>query len=223
MLVVGGHGQNKSLWNQDPFPQGLGIFDLTDLAWSKDGNYDAEAWDYMAPKLVEDWYKDRNLSDLSWSSDEVKSMFVKNPILFNAMPSSTATASTHPAKPSSTATARPNSTTSDEQSPASNVGPIAGGVIGGVAILGTLAGLAYYIWRKRSRPSRLEKESNQSGASEHSPSLKPRNELSADGQITELDVLPGELASNSEAWELDASNQPQELDAYAPARGIVRD
>ncbi|KAK3402243.1 hypothetical protein B0T20DRAFT_459228, partial [Sordaria brevicollis] len=173
--------------------------------------------------LVEDWYKDRNLSDLPWSSGEVKRMFVKNPILFNAVPSSTATTNTNPAK-SPTATTGPNSTTSDdEHSSASNAGPVAGGVIGGVAILGALAGLTYYIWRRRSRPSPLEKESDQSGASEDSPSLERMNELSADGQITELYVLPGELASNNEAWELDSSSRPRELDACAPSRGVGRD
>ncbi|KAK1776751.1 hypothetical protein QBC45DRAFT_356772 [Copromyces sp. CBS 386.78] len=210
MLVVGGHGQNKSLWAEDPFPQGLGIFDMVDLTWSEEGKYEAGAEDYRTPKLVEEWYQDRNLSAMSWSNDEVKSMFLKNPVSFSATSTATS-ASTH-------------STGSGEKSSSvSKAGPIAGGVVGGVVILGMLAGLAYYFWRKRSKPSPSEEElePDQSGnAPNDSPSLELKGELPTEGPATEVYIPPEELACRrgiSEAWELDASSQPRELDTSNPA------
>ncbi|KAK3492891.1 uncharacterized protein B0T23DRAFT_358903 [Neurospora hispaniola] len=210
MLVVGGHGQNKSLWDKDPLPQGLGIFDLTDLVWSKDGNYDADAEDYRTPKFVEEWYQDKNLSALSWSSDEVKRMFLKNPISFNATTSGTA--------PTSIATSA-TGPDSGQQSSVNKAGPIAGGVVGGAVILCILSGLAYCLWRKRSKPSpsdeELEPGQSNGNALKHSPSLELKGELPTEGPATEMYTPPDELACGggiNERWELDASSPPRELD-----------
>ena len=38
----------------DPWPQGLGIFDMTDLKWTN--NYDAAATSYALPSVMRDWY-----------------------------------------------------------------------------------------------------------------------------------------------------------------------
>lgn len=210
MLMVGGHSQNQSLRDKDPLPRGLGIFDLTDLVWNKAGNYDADAEDYRTPKFVEEWYQDKNLSALSWSSDEVKRMFLKSPVPFNATTSGSA--------PTSIATSAPGPD-SGQQSSVSKAGPIAGGVVGGAVILCLLSGLAYCLWRKRSKPSPSDEElqSGQSNgnALKHSPSLKPKGELPTEGPATEMYTSPDELAcgeSINERWELDASSQPRELD-----------
>ncbi|KAK3504040.1 hypothetical protein B0T13DRAFT_523020 [Neurospora crassa] len=210
MLVVGGLGKNWSFWDQDPFPQGLGIFDLTDLAWSKDGKYDANAEDYRTPTLVEEWYQDKNLSALSWSSDEVKRMFLKNPVSFSATTS----------RPASTSIA--SSATgpdSGQQSSVSKAGPIAGGVVGGAIILCILSGLAYHLRRKRSKPSPsdgdLQPGQSSDNALKHSPSLKSKGELPTEGPAMEMYTPPDELACGggiNERWELDASSPPRELD-----------
>lgn len=58
MLVVGGVDEN--IWNSltpDPWPQGLGIFDMTDLKWKTD--YDANAEDYETPSTVRLWYEEK--------------------------------------------------------------------------------------------------------------------------------------------------------------------
>lgn len=56
MLVVGGldrkHFANEP--TRDPWPQGLGLFDMTDLVWKTD--YDAGAAGYETPQRVKDWY-----------------------------------------------------------------------------------------------------------------------------------------------------------------------
>lgn len=57
MIVVGGISaplMSPSWTDHDPFYQGLGIFDLTDLTWAS--SYNASAAPYVAPKMVKDWY-----------------------------------------------------------------------------------------------------------------------------------------------------------------------
>lgn len=194
MLVIGGLGKNWSTWDEDPFPQGLGIFDLTDLAWNKDGKYDADAEDYRTPKSVEEWYQDKNLSALSWSSEDVRRMLLKNPVSFKAA-------------------------TPGQQSSVSKDGPIAGGVVGSAVILCILSGLACCLWRKKSKPPPSDEElkpgQSKGNALKHSPSLEPKRELPTEGPATEAYTPPDELACGrgiNERWELDASSQPRELD-----------
>ena len=58
MLVIGGknfkqmnvYGYEKE---QDAFAQGLGIFDLTDMAWKS--SYDADAAAYTTPQMIKDY------------------------------------------------------------------------------------------------------------------------------------------------------------------------
>lgn len=58
VLSTGGvPSSNSSAWAEDdPWPYGLGIFDMTDLEW-KDG-YDADAGDYETPEIIRNWYSD---------------------------------------------------------------------------------------------------------------------------------------------------------------------
>lgn len=59
MLTVGGTDlaqRGSSLWTTpDSFPQGLGIFDMTDLRWKS--SFDASARAYESPQSVKDWYE----------------------------------------------------------------------------------------------------------------------------------------------------------------------
>lgn len=56
MLSIGGK-EIKAKWSSaDSFPQGLGIFDMTALTWSKDGTYNADMDDYESPGVARDWY-----------------------------------------------------------------------------------------------------------------------------------------------------------------------
>ncbi|KAJ3955659.1 hypothetical protein N0V92_007807 [Colletotrichum tropicale] len=55
MLSVGGT-DGKTAWSgPDPWPNGLGLFDMTDWAWKTD--YDAEAKDYETANTIRDWYE----------------------------------------------------------------------------------------------------------------------------------------------------------------------
>ena len=69
MIVVGGtvqtvadantvnaesEAQGTYLSSVDPWPQGLGVFDLSDMAWA--GSYNASAGPYITPAIVKDYY-----------------------------------------------------------------------------------------------------------------------------------------------------------------------
>lgn len=63
LVSVGGFNNNDGLnysawWRvQDNFPQGLGVFDLTELQWKDSFNPDAAA--YESPDEVKAWYRDK--------------------------------------------------------------------------------------------------------------------------------------------------------------------
>ena len=62
MISVGGINTSKKTlkeqWeDEDPFPQGLGVFDMTELKW-KDA-YDPDAEPYEMPQRIKDWYDEK--------------------------------------------------------------------------------------------------------------------------------------------------------------------
>ena len=64
MIVIGGgvaivadrlaNIEHTYISNPDPWPQGIGVFDLTDMRW-KD-SYDATTDPYATPQMVKDYY-----------------------------------------------------------------------------------------------------------------------------------------------------------------------
>ena len=57
MITIGGiniNDQNLGGQSKDPFSQGFGVFDLTELTWSS--GYDAHAAPYETPGVIKDWY-----------------------------------------------------------------------------------------------------------------------------------------------------------------------
>lgn len=52
MLSVGGGGTGWS--DKDPAPQGLMLFDMTEMKWKE--NYDADAAAYEQPAEIKSWY-----------------------------------------------------------------------------------------------------------------------------------------------------------------------
>ena len=66
LLSVGGHDPNDSkygYWSRDPWQQGLGIFDLTEMAWTS--SYNTNAAPYNTPQVIKDWYNKNSLPDFS--------------------------------------------------------------------------------------------------------------------------------------------------------------
>ncbi|KAE9577418.1 hypothetical protein CGMCC3_g6564 [Colletotrichum fructicola] len=132
MLSVGGLLPEtfigKRFSTPDPWPLGLGIFDMTELRWTN--RYDPNAGGYDSPKVVKDWYSQGNVAN--WVSPELKALF--------SQWSPNATASE---------VGLPGDTEPQPSGP--NIGAIVGGAVGGVAALVLVAGLVLFFRRRRKR------------------------------------------------------------------------
>ena len=130
----------------DPWPQGLGIFDLTAMEW-KEG-YDPAAAPYVTPDAVKAYYQRNGRGPASWSNGVVQAWF-------------TGTTSNHTDSSSTNSTPQPSSSTLQPGLPGSsrssenNIDAIAGGTVGGAAALALIALLVYFLLRFRRRRSRL--------------------------------------------------------------------
>jgi hypothetical protein len=77
MAVIGGFdntGVNLTEW-KDPWAQGIGIFDLSDMRW-KD-RYDPSAAAYTTPVAIKNWYNQNGQYPSRWDDSVVKGWFTK--------------------------------------------------------------------------------------------------------------------------------------------------
>ncbi|KAK0725070.1 hypothetical protein B0H67DRAFT_120924 [Lasiosphaeris hirsuta] len=155
MLVVGGVYQSREkvdYWRSvDPWPQGLGVFDLTAMNWSS--GWDPNAAEYERPQAVRDWYSQGKKAD--WSSDGVRDLFEPPTPSVSPPPESPGPSPTPPSPGLS--------------------GSAIGGIVGGIlsaAILGLVA-FIFWLWRRKaaSTPAPTESEDR---ASVFPTSLPPR-------------------------------------------------
>ena len=87
MISIGGQIVTKDVdtidWFDcavDPWEQGIGVFDLTDLKWKS--SYDADAESYVTSRIIKDYYE-QNAPYPSWDSPEVERWMVEQGALFN--------------------------------------------------------------------------------------------------------------------------------------------
>jgi glycosidase len=75
MLSIGGfiNPDDWTLNDQNPWPNGLGIFDMTTLSWTK--GYDPDALAYERPSLVSQFYTDNSRYPTVWGDPELESIF----------------------------------------------------------------------------------------------------------------------------------------------------
>ena len=139
MAVIGG----TDLWfpngtknSQDPWTNGINVFDLSAMRW-KDA-YDPNDSPYQSPSAVRDWYT-KNGSYPAWDSPAVESLFLK-----------ALTPTTTPVPPSELTQSETDTPRSDGKR---NVSAIAGGVVGGVAVLAAIAYVMHYIFKKQRTDS----------------------------------------------------------------------
>ena len=57
----------------DPWPQGLGIFDLSAMQWSD--SYDSSASAYVTPQLMKAYIEEHGPYPSTWSDSTVKEVF----------------------------------------------------------------------------------------------------------------------------------------------------
>lgn len=146
MLSIGGHGNDYD--DQDPWKNGLGIFDMTELTWGFD--YNANAAPYVPPPLITKYY---NTSNRYPTFDNASLAAVIN---------TTTTVSSVSSNNSSSISSTNNSTStpgidsnSSTTSRKSNIGAIAGGIAGGIAVV-ILGLLGYIFWLRDQNQKRQE-------------------------------------------------------------------
>lgn len=131
--VDGGSGLASSSMTPDPWKQGIGIYDMSELKWLDSYDPIAAAASYESPAMVTDWYRNAGMESVIWDSDAVKALFING---------------------SSGTYGEPNNTTingSDgSQQSSRRIGAIVGGTVGGVVVL-TIAGVAIFFLRRRRR------------------------------------------------------------------------
>ncbi|KAF9640839.1 putative kelch repeat protein [Lasiodiplodia theobromae] len=168
-VSVGGTDNNVETaerWTDaDPWKQGLGVFDMTEMRWT--ASYDADAAAYEVPSVVREWYQGGD-AEPEWSSDSVKALFAN-------VTRTTASSST----PSASSTVSLSSSSGSTN----HTGAIVGGVVGGLCGL-ALIGLAFFLLRRhRSRKQQTPAIATNVKAAGHYP-----HELSAGQERMELPV-----------------------------------
>ncbi|KEY72896.1 hypothetical protein S7711_06727 [Stachybotrys chartarum IBT 7711] len=180
-------------WNYlDPWAHGMGVFDTTELRW-KD-SYDADAAEYEPAQMVQDWYNEGGLESVSWSSDEVRAMFVESGDGDNTDGGSGNGSGNNP----------------DSNGSSTPTGAIAGGVVGGVAALAAVgAGIWFFLRRRRRAPQ--SQSAVHPSELEHKPT-HTNNKWQPLSTSPDYDVPPVELDSVRERpIELAAHHSPAEL------------
>jgi hypothetical protein len=145
MISIGGiqdHGTTDTwaTW-KDPWPNGLGIFDMTALNWTD--TYDAKADPYERGGLVDDFYTTNPRFPATWGDPELLS-------IFGANVSSNASLTSGPGSATNTSgTSSATNSGSSDSSHSSNLGDMIGGAVGGVAALAILIGIIFWLIQRR--------------------------------------------------------------------------
>jgi len=195
VLTVGGLQAHSKGWShKDPAPLGLQVFDMTKLMW-KD-NYDAQAAEYVRADDIAQWYSSGSLEKVSWSSPELKGLFVTN------------------------GSATSQSKADGDRSSGTPIGAIAGGVAGGVVVL---LGIGLAVWLLRRRKSQKPQEAELEASVQPDVNLSPEMrdvQPTAENVKLELEAIsspvsaryPSELSGSSNPYYRDLTATVAELD-----------
>jgi hypothetical protein len=193
MLVVGGIGPTFNSWTDvptDEWAQGLGVFDMSALAWRQ--KFETGLERYAPAKVVQDFYDGGGLANVVWDSDAVKGIFNKG------------------------STTNPPGGGGGNYTGTTNVGAIVGGVVGGLAALVAI-GVFYLFLRRRQQNKTAELEATQQQQQfanqpmQHSPYHQPTEGAPRQG-AWEYKPVTAELDPHSSPpAELPSTTPPQEL------------
>lgn len=193
MLSIGGLNPGKPSFNNpqndnalndtDPFAQGVKVFDMTEVKWTNQWNASIPSYDL--PTAVKNHYTSGNRFPGTWSDPNVKE-------LFDPTPSSTPVPAPAPANPPKQQT---------------HTAAIAGGTVGGVALLTVVLIVAWLI----SKKNKGNKKENQ--LQDLRPEL-PETHLS---EMSETRVKQSEYSS-----ELDPSRGPNYELSASDAKKVYR-
>ncbi|KAI9163940.1 Kelch repeat-containing protein [Paramyrothecium foliicola] len=201
IIVSGGvAGDETQDWDSDdPWPNALGVFDLSALEWSS--SFDPSAEDYELPQIIQDWYNDGGVKAVDWSTDSVKGLFAQ------ASPSGTPNSET----PDPENTYLPPKDKSSDSDPP--VAKIAGGVVGGLAGLALIGAIVFVVLRRRRRASNFGKAPELDGKGvipQENMNHTVPSELEHPGPNPPLQA-PAELDPTTVRSELDSARARSEL------------
>ncbi|KAI1459324.1 hypothetical protein F4805DRAFT_77319 [Annulohypoxylon moriforme] len=131
--VDGGPGLRDPTMTLDPWKQGLGIYDMTELKWTD--SYNPNAAEYESPSVVADWYARGEMNNVTWCNN-LQELFING----SSGTYGTATNAT---------------STEPDNSRFKKTGIIVGCTIGGVVFLSIVSTLVFLVlrWRRRRRES----------------------------------------------------------------------
>ena len=159
MILVGGFVTDTSTSANssggDPWPLGLGVFDMTNLVFQD--HYDPNAPNYTTPQIIKDYYQDNGMYP-SWDDVGLTEVFQS---------STDSTLSTP---------------TDDDGGSSSHTGAIVGGVVGGVVALALVGVLVWWILRRR-RTARYQQAQVTGGYQPGAGPEKNYNEQAALDQV----------------------------------------
>ncbi|OAL18112.1 hypothetical protein AYO22_10977 [Fonsecaea multimorphosa] len=232
MLVIGGiqPGNPLGIAAIDPWPNGLGIFDMSNFTWAH--GYDPHAPPYEQPEVVRDYYSTQYQSPI-WGAPQLEADFAWAP---PDLPTGTYTGSYSSATSTSATSSKVTSTTTATANPSaksssssSHTGAIVGGVVGAVCAVLLVLILVVLLRRHKSANTQGEKDRKaQQDTPDVTSVVPPKSEMEAPlpspgfGMLPsysdrrESDVLP-EL-SNPGAQELEANSVRWSHTPEMPAR-----
>ncbi|KAK5189088.1 hypothetical protein LTR92_010941 [Exophiala xenobiotica] len=145
MLVIGGtQPSNPSgIAAVEPWPNGLGIFDISNFTWAD--SYDPEASPYDQPAVVRNYYSTEYQSPV-WGSPQLQADFGTYTGSYPSATSSSTSTTSSTASPAPTT--KPSTKASSSSTP---IGTIVGAVVGGVCALLLALILGVLVW-KRKKP-----------------------------------------------------------------------
>ena len=192
MLVVGGQldtvdleGGDDSDRIPDPWPQGLGIFDMTNLTWRDE--YDPDLPTYKTPDAIKKIYAQQGrYPQKNWSDPAAQKLFTT---------------------PDSTSNAAVPSSRNEPQSPSvRNKGVIAGGTVGGVVGVALLIALLSFLILRFRRREQRSLHSNQSQQQNTSETIQ--REVEGEEAVG---AARRELGDHRIIRELNSGSDPREL------------
>ena len=215
MISIGGKTVNSTETAKDPnlpdpWPNGIGIFDMTAMEWK--AKYDADAAPYVTPDVVKTYYRENARFPAKWDNELVKAWFTETE---SKSENFTTTNPTTTDVPSTTSTPA-----SVEKTSGSNTGAIAGGTVGGVAALAVIGFLAFFLVRRQRRGAgkddyKYEKpELGNEGTKPVSENTLPRSELSGTNKPAEMpqrEVATTELPTEHRRYEAMDTSRSQKI------------
>ena len=215
VLVIGGpaDGIEKTA---DPAPQGLHLFDMTALSWKY--SYEANDSPYESAASIKAWYANGSLDSVEWSSPKVKALF--------ATGASTSQTATSPSGSSPTGSAQDGlESDGGSKSTSAPIGAIAGGVVGGVALLCIIGLVAFIMIRKSRREQRSggekPEEPSELPPSYHDAPAEPHYAEAPGAEAYKYDYVTETRVSGPGTPQSDGGNVPHQVTEVDSGHGYV--